>query len=371
MFLIERLFALIVYCLILLTVCLSIEWEKSNYKIILAVYAVLLAVMGFFYVPYETADLYRINEYLDAYEHYSWNQFFNNTLAGNILEIDHIYYWLIAQTGEHRLLPAINAFLCYSCVFYIIIRTAKMYKIDRKNIAFAVLFFMSVGNYIFVISGIRSMLGICILCFLFFRESVEKKFKLWHLPLYVIAGFIHNFVFVLIFIRLIISIFFNKTSILKKILYIALVTIAAGLVVYFSPNYIREVLNRAESYLDNNPYSYLWDYIVAILTGSIMLIGLLTMHKNSNKALKGHFRETKMFLIVCFVIAIVFCFEFSICHRTITYIAPILYLPILMVSLQNRKDKGALHWELLLLTGLMLFITCARGSLCGLKFFIL
>lgn len=370
MFLIERLSALLVYCLILLVVCLLIEWKKSNYKIILFVYTVVLAVMGFFYIPYETADLYRINNLLGWYEDYSWDYFFNNRLNGNILEIDRIYYWLIAQTGERRLLPAITAFICYSCVFYIIIRTAKIYKIDRKNIAFAVLFFMSVGNYIFVVSGIRSMLGICILAFLFFRESIEKKFGLWHLPLYVIAGFIHNFVFVLIFIRLMISIFFHKTVLLKKILYIALVVIAAGLVIYFSPNYIREVLNRAEDYLSNSPYSYLWDYIGAILTGSIMLIGAFTMHR-SDKALKSCFKEMQIFLLVCCGIGIVFCFEFSICHRIITYIAPILSLPILMVSLQNRKDKGVLHWELLLITGLMLFIACARGSLCSLKFFVL
>lgn len=371
MFLVERLFALIAYCSILLVVCILIEWEKSNYKVILSIYVVVLAAMGFFYVPYETADLYRINEYLDAYEHYSWDYFFNKRLNGNILEIDHIYYWLIARTGEMRLLPSITALLCYSCIFYIIIRTAKIYKIDRKYIAASVLFFMSIGNYIFVISGIRSMLGTCLLCFCFFRESIEKKFRLWHLLLYIVAGFIHNFVFILIVIRVLTSIFFHKASLFKKVIYIALVAIAAGLVVYFSSDYIREVLGRAEGYLNNEVFSYAWEYVICMVCGIVMVLGLLAMHKNSNKELKRHFAETKMFLSACLVIGVVFCFEFTICHRSITYIAPILSLPILMVSLQNQKGKGILHSELLLLTVVMLSIACARGSLCSLKFFVL
>ena len=369
MFLFERLFALAVYVGVLLVVCLLISQKNSNYKRILFGYTIALAIMGFCYVPYKTADLYRIYRYLNIWEHYSWDNFFHNRLNGNIFEIDAIYYWLIAQTGEHRLLPAINAFLCYSCVFYIIVRTAKLYNINRNNIALAVFFFMSIGGYIFVISGIRSMLGICLLCLCFFRESVEKKFRFWHIPLYIVLAGIHNFTFILVFVRLSVPIITRKVSVSKKFFYLVLLAISGVLALYFAPGYIREVINRTEGYISNEMYSYVWDYIIGILTGIIIVMALHNM-RNMSSSVNKNVRQTKIFIMICLCVALVFSFEFSIFHRTITYITPILALPIIMIVLQDKKSKTyGFVWFSLMVA--ILVISCARGSLCSLKFFVL
>lgn len=367
MFIFERVFAVFIYAIILAIILLLIEQKKSNYKLILICYTIILSIMGFFYVPYKTADLYRIYENLNRYSHYNWNQFYNGILSKNILKIDLIYYWLIAQTGEVRLLPAINAFLCYSCVFYIIVRTAKLCNIHRSNIALAVFFFMSIGGYIFVISGIRSMLGICLLCFCFFRESVEKKFKLWHIPLYIISAFIHNFTFVLIFIRLCVPLITKNISLSKKVVYFFVLGISALLVLSFYPGYIREVFNKAEGYTTNEVYSYEWDYAIGILVGGIILMALYNMTK-IDRGINNSLKEIKIFTGICLFIAIVFSFEFTIFHRTITYIAPLLALPIIMTTAQGEKII-VYRWGLFVLIGILLFIVCARGSLCSLKFF--
>ena len=213
MFLFERLFALAIYVLILLIVCFFLSQRNSNYKKIFFIYTLLLAIMGFFYVPYITSDLYRIYEYLELFSRYDWNSFLYQRLDGDILKVDFIYYWLIAKTGEFRLLPAINTILCYSCIFYIISHTAERYNISRKNIALATFFFMSIGNYMFVVSGIRCMLGISLMSFCFFRENVEKKFKWWHIPIYLFAVFVHHFVFVLMVGRLIVPVLTKSLAI--------------------------------------------------------------------------------------------------------------------------------------------------------------
>ena len=368
MFIFERVFAVGIYAIVLLVMCLLISQKNSNYKRILVGYTIILSVMGFFYLPYKTSDLYRIYDILRRYSGYNWDYFFTNVIGGNLLGIDAIYYWLIAQTGEIRLLPAINAFLCYSCVFYIIIRTAKLYNINRNNIAIAVFFFMSIGNYMFVISGIRSMLGICLLAFCFFRESVEKKFKVWHILLYIISAFIHNFTFVLIFIRLCVPVITKKLPLGKKILHLFILGISAVLVLYFTPQYIREVLNRGEGYISGDKYSYIWEYITGILTGIIIAIAVYNM-RNIKADINKDFRQTKIFIATCLCIALVFSFEFSIFHRTIAYIAPILCLPVIMVTRQREISKR--NNDIWIILTVLLFITCARGSLCSLKFFVL
>lgn len=370
MFLIERLSALVVYCLILLVVCLLIERKKSNYKIILFVYTIVLAVMGFFYVPYKTADLYRIYEYLDVWEHYSWDYFFHNRLNGNILEIDRIYYWLIAQTGEHRLLPAITAFICYSCVFYIICRTAKIYEISRVNIAIAVFFFMSTGSYMGTIGGIRGLTGISLLSLLFFRESIEKKFRIWHILLYVIAGFIHNFAFVLIVFRLLLPIFFKKISAIKKILYITLIFVWAGIVIYFTPDYIKEVVDKAEAYITGDLYTNIWGYGIGIICLAIIFYGMLNWRKEGAE-LRVQFKEYTAFITGCIIVAVALCFEYSIYARTILEVIPFLFVPLLMILLKNKKDKGRFRFDILILTSLLLVGVCLRGEINGLKFFVL
>ncbi len=370
MFLIERVFGLSIYAILLVVVLLLIERHNSNYKIILSFYAISLAIIAFYYLPYKAADLYRIYKDLDQFSKYSWEHFFSKRLNGNILQIDLIYYWLIAQTGEPRLLPAINTFVCYSCVFYIIIRTAKIYKIGRNNIAISLFFFMAIGNYMFVISGIRNMLGICLLCFCFFRESIEKKFKIWHILVYFMAGFIHSFVFILVFMRLLIHIFSMRT-IFKKFIYLLFVGSLLLGMLYVNIGYVRGVFNKAEKYITGEFYSYEWEYVIGGLTGIILIITLHYFTKN--KKLKKDLRESSCFLIACLIIAFVFVFEFTIFHRSITYIAPIIGIPLLMITLQREQQAHKKNFKNIIfsLTVILLIVVCARGSLCGLKFFVL
>lgn len=370
MFLIERSIALFIYCFLLLGTCLLIERKKSNYKAILAIYTVALAIMGFFYEPYITGDLYRIRALLSTLSEYSWIDFFDQKIDGNILAIADIYYWLIAQTGEPRLLSSITAIICYSCVFYIICRTAKMYNIGRADIAIAVFFFMSTGTYMGVIGGIRSMTGISLLGLLFFRESVEKKFKIWHILLYMIAGFIHNFAFVLIVVRVVLPIFFKKLSTIKKILYLVLIFAAAAAIIYFSPDYLAGIIDKAEGYLTENQYRNIWGYGIGLICLLMIFRGILSW-RGMEKELQVRFKEYTAFIIIGIITALLFCFEYSIFARTILQVMPFVFVPLLMILLNNKKDNGRLRFDILLLTSLLLFGVCLRGEINGLKFFVL
>lgn len=82
-------------------------------------------------------------------------------------------------------------------------------------------------------------------------------------------------------------------------------------------------------------------------------------------------------LVLCVVVSVAFCFEFTIFHRFTTYLAPILAMPLFMRVFQEaeggKPGVGGLPYRtrILLVMVAMLLLACARGSLCGLKFFVL
>ena len=91
------------------------------------------------------------------------------------------------------------------------------------------------------------------------------------------------------------------------------------------------------------------------------------------KEKKGELFESYTFIIACVIMAITFIYEYSIFHRSITYIAPILMLPLLMITLQREQQCHKRNFKniMFLFIIILLVIACTRGSLCGLKFFVL
>ena len=388
MLLLERLFGVGLYSLLLVFVCIALVGRSSkNIKRILFVYSILLSVMAYFYVPYETADLYRIYGYIESFQKYSFDAFIDLQMANSQLGLSNILYWLISRTGIPQLLPAIVSFICYNCIFYIIHKTSEKNDISGKNVAITLFFYMSLGTYIFVISGIRSMLGICLLAFCFFRESAQKKFNILHIPLYAIAVFIHLFSALLVAVRFVIPIFDTKTTVLRKIIYIIFLGAGSAFVFSYLRSLVSDIVDKAESYLSGNLYSYVWDYIIAILT-CFVLLSIIIKRKKAELSSSLKLNVSRTFIIICFIAALCFCYEFSIFHRTTVYLLPIISIPMLMTLLQNTDNNtenqnaraprpslaempATYNLAIIAVSTLILLISCARGSLCSLKFFVL
>lgn len=372
MFLFERLIGVGVYSALLVLVCVLIMQKNSPYRFVLFLYTICLAIMGFFYVPYITSDLYRINESMTLFAKYDWSEFYEEFVMDSSIPIARIYYWLIGRSGELRLLPAINAFVVYSCIFYIITRTAKIYNISNKNIASAVLFFMAVGNYMFVITGIRSMLGVALIGFCFFREAVEKKHNILHIPLYIVAALVHNFTLVLLMIRLAVSIFSKSITALKRFLYIIFVFIMFIVFFKYGSFFVESALDKAESYVSYDHYSYFWEYMLGVLSIIFVIVAMVMLSK-AKKQIKRILFVSNFFAYSCILLACVFCFEFSIFHRMTTYMIPVLILPTYMIALQisEKGERRVSNYRYIMncYSLFMLLISCSRGTLCSLKFF--
>lgn len=372
MFLTERIVGIGIYAFFLMLTCVLIVRKNSNVSIILKIYAVVLSLMGFFYVPYVTADLYRIYNILEFFSTLSFSEFYETRFLLKSDRISLLFYWLISQTGFFQLLPAITAYVCYSCIFYTVTQTAKRYMIEKKYVAMTVFFLMSTSTYMFVISGIRCMLAICLISFCFFRETTEKKQSLFHLVLYALAALMHNFAVIIVGLRLVLPLFDKTKKSRLKILYVFFLLFAAFFLLIFEPDLLREVLEKAETYLEGNMYTYIWEYIVAFLVVFLCVL-LLYYHSKLSQEDRDDLNQNKLFMLICVLLALCFCFEFTIFHRFTTYLLPILSIPMLMkVFSQMRKKKDAVCYNGFFVGTLIVFlISCVRGTLCSLKFFVL
>ena len=170
MFLVERIIGLGIFVSILCFVCVLISVEKYNYKKVLFVYILALAIMAFYHVPDETADIYRIYNWLGSEFKYLNFADFLDRYSDSSTFLANLYYWIFSKTGEFRLLPATTAIIVHSCIFYIIAKTSDIYDIKRKYIIISLIFIMSTDCFMSAVSGIRSMLACSLVGFCFFRE---------------------------------------------------------------------------------------------------------------------------------------------------------------------------------------------------------
>ena len=378
MFLFERVFGIAIYSYFLLMTCILMAYTNVKHKTILKIYTVILCVMGFFYLPYETADLYRTFETMDWYASIDFPQFLNDFVRTSSVPISRILYWLVGKSGIYGLLPVISAFVSYSCIFYTIDKTQEIYSISRKNVAITLFFLMSTSMYISVIGGIRMMMAMSLIVFCFFRESVEQKFRWWNVLLYVTAVFMHDIALILVAIRFIALVLDSKIKLVIRIVLSAFI-IGVGTVMIFVFNYqIEQVFEKIVGYITGDNYSYIWEYMIGAIIAFTYLLIVYRFKKYKNNNDYGSLKAYNIAAVISGILSILFCFEFSIFYRFIGHVVPLLGMPMMMVSLQESqnavmaKKKQISFQTILLVLSIAIFaLSCTRGSLCSLKFFVL
>ncbi|MBR5239722.1 MAG: EpsG family protein [Clostridia bacterium] len=375
MFLVERLIGVSIYSYILIMMCLLIAFTNIKCKNILRLYLLLLGGMGFFYLPYITADLYRTYDFMRWYATFSFPDFYETLVVTSSVPASRIYFWFIGKTGIVELLPFISAIISYSLIFYTLEKSRKRFSISRQNFAIALFFLMSGSIYISVIGGIRMMLALSMIFFCFYRETVEKKKNpILHIPLYIIAVFMHDMALIVLAIRILASVFDKRKSPAKKLfilLGIGVMFLAAIVLFRYK---LESVFEKSTNYLTDSGYYDIWEYLM----GGIYIIFFLFLVIKF-KTIKKQYLELSSYYIAAGIgslFAIICCYDFSIFYRCIGHVVPILIMPTLMIVLEKNGEKPtgrfkvvSIQCVVLLFSLILLFIGGTRGSLSALKFF--
>lgn len=371
MYLIERLTGVMVYSIVLFIVVYYIYKTRRLGKI-LGIYAIVLALMAFVYEPSVTADLYRIYDAMRYFSQMPWDMF-QNELLSTATPAYLIYIRLIGSIGIQELLPAITAYIYYINIFYVIKRSALKYKVSNKSVALALFFLMSFGQFIQVISGIRSMLAFSIVVRCMYEEVIENKNPVINLWKYICAFLLHPVGVVACVIRIFYEIFCfkakNYTQLMIKIVFIICIFLVG---IFIALPYIENMLFAAQEYITNDGYSYIWEYCMSGIYLALMAYSLYK-YKNYLKENKTIQSLVKLLKILICVICMLF-FEYTIFQRFTVFIS-MLFIPIYIYILRLVEKnflKNERYIKIMFYIPLMvLLLACLRGNLSAYKFFVL
>ena len=374
MFLIERLVSLFVFAGVLSLGMLGMSILKGKqYKVALWLYWIALGILAFAYTPYITADLYRLHLWCV----HGWCQWTWPTLWDTLQRVNEPM-WLFFSWAIYQIMHNENWIQTVAClwsfynVFYIISRTIDTNNVKGNNRALILFSIMAVGTfYLEVISGIRSMLSFTIVCFCIYRELIENKSIIRHLPLYLFAALMHKAGLAFIMIRFAFDGFLHKNILLK--LFSGIAGIACVLLMIYSGSYVDHAVNVAVGYSTSaHEYSYHWEILIGLIE-QLQIWYVLYQYKHQYQ--KKLFAYTKIgrltFVLACICLSAL-PFSYAI-FRRYTVVCSILILPLLgkILSPENPyyvKNVIRTIWRLSLL---IFTLSCIRGDLCGYKFFVM
>lgn len=366
MFFAARLIGVSVYAIVAIIAYILLRKVK-NTRTVLFVYVLALAIMAFNYKPYITADLYRLYDQLDYFGSLKASDFAKIVTSTNTPTFL-VYCRIIYAFGVKELLPAITAALFYWNIFYIIYKSASKFQLSYVQIALLVFFEMSFGQYIQVISGIRSMLVFSFFARCIYNEFFEDKPFFKNIIIYIVFALMHVVGVVTLSIRVLYELFSSAAASKHRFLQIitGVVVIAFGL--KYGQTYLQSAADAATGYLTNNSYSYFWEYL---LTAVHLFLIVYVVFKNKRCIISSGYVRFYNFWKVFLILIIICCREYSTFQRFSVFLS-MLSLPLIACIFGSYKDEKAksasIHNFLLLGSVVCLMIACTRGNLCALKF---
>lgn len=370
--LIERLTGVLIYFIVVLMSYGSIKKSNSakKYCSVLNVSLLLFVILAYIYIPSSDADLYRWQNITESWRGIPFKTFINQHLINNTTPMAYLVMYICAQINIKGLLPAICSAVFYHNTFSIF----KDYQTNENNENFkdktslAFLVFMSSGCFLEVISGIRCFVAFSFIAKSFYYEIYRDRKIIRSIPPYIVASMIHNAVIPIIGIRILYMIFQRTTNTKRKIFNAAVVAVFIVFAYRYGKSFIDAAFIKANNYIYGDTYSYIWEYIIGGIQWFIFAYSINKCRKLNSISvpLMNIIQISRLFLIV----EAVFIFEYNIFHRLIL-VSSFLVIPIISHIQTSKEKNDKIISVIILMSELTLLIACARGNLCGYKFFLL
>ncbi len=371
MFLFERIVGVSAYLVILLVFCNGISVSNgNNAKRWLLSYAFVLALLGFFYVPYYTADLVRLTEYMNSWANMNVYELID-ACANTTSPVYLAYFWLIGQFRVDGLLPAITAFLGYSLIFSCAWDYSRRCECGNKGLAYAIAFLMGTTLFMGLISGIRNSLANALVFYAWYGEFYKGSKFILSLPLYIVAALLHPAAVVLVALRFIFFLFQRESQVYKRLLNGVLGIALLMFFFAYGEGFTSVVTQKGLSYLDGDHYSYVWEQLISTIQVVVVLIATTFAYRGDG--LNNSEKNTRLMLSFMLVaLAIAFFANFTIFVRYSQFVLMWGLVPIMKVlgfELKQPMKSRRFNQVLIFATIVLLVLSCTRGSLCSYKFF--
>lgn len=380
MFLTARLFGICTYVFLLSLTCLSLKYTNNNKKleIILFLYLCALVLMAFLFVPYISADLYRLAFISERYASMPFDtilqEILDNRTPGCVL-----YLYLVGKLNNYHFLPAIAVMIDFSLLFSILKSEIKRNLTKGSFVASALFLLMSSSIFMSSISGIRNMLAYSIIIWCVYREFILKKSFLIHLPLYLVAASFHTMGQVMLIYRIVFFLF-EKNNLINRIFKILLSMFLVIIIVKYGQYFINGILEKANNYNESfqagTEFFYIWGAISAGIQFIVTIYEINLFYK-LKKYFKQQLRNFEVdniihFLLPLLIISFISLFFSYVAFARVQMFLFIFLLPTTLILIKNIPEfkQKKIQFKLFFISFVLLLISCTRGDLCSLKFWV-
>lgn len=373
--LIERFFGIAAYdsCVLLVYLLLNGCKSKAEVKRVLRFSCCALSVLGFFFVPDSSKDLYRWLQLSAGWPQLPFRSFITDIALKSNTPVAYTFIYLCRLTGFDGTLPAICALVFYGNVFHVLLMIDDVFDAAPKDISLAYIFFMCSGTFLEVISGVRCLVAYSIVFGCFCAETLRGRSVTLSVVPYLIAVLTHLAVAPMLAIRFFYLIAFERSDKkAKRISNLAIVVLFTAVFLWRGHGLIQASIDKARSYLTYAHYKYPWEVLLGFMKFALTAY-VLRKWRASGAGEKLTLSVNPSGLALAYLVtATLFAFEYSIFHRLIAPVS-LLTLPAVVTTNKSLSGIEARRYQatLRLCSLLILFVASARGDLCGYKFFVL
>lgn len=355
--------------LVVLFIAFLISRNYISAKAAIVIYVVSIFVTALLYTPGYGSDLGRYFIILDSMRGIPINKCNYYGVGTNLFTINFIF-WVIANIGFYKLLPALVVSTVFGIGAYITIDCSIQRKQTKYMGFFLLLQFMQLP-FFGIMDNVRNVWAFSLVILAVYRDTIQDKKNLCTLLLYILPCFMHDGVYLLVLFRFFIPI----AKKLRYVLPIIALFVGTGINMLYMhisvfPSFIANSIKNSYQYLNN---SVATDWIMYVRTSPffilqrnsemfiavLMILFLYLIQKNMDKSMSQF--SYFAFLILISVLA---CNVFAAPHYWRYYSASMLCIPAIInysFSINNRNVLvTSLRWIYVLSSFLMFALNIWR-----------
>lgn len=247
------LFFFFLISLFIISIC-----RKKHLSIAYTFIVISLSVISYFYVPTESADLYRHFETIEFYGEMGLSWVLENECHLNPLTS--LLLYLFSYLHDPHLYTSFVVIVTYGFTMLLLYRISKYYSLNKRIITLLYTFLICNWNYLLVASNCRIFMLYAIVAFFFYMEFIEDKMHKTALVIYIAAIFFHYGILLVLIPRFLLYLYKPKNKILYAIIPIVLLYIAYNGVSSYGSIFVDSVSDRVTQYQDYKVFG-LWQFL--------------------------------------------------------------------------------------------------------------
>lgn len=322
--------------------------RRMSYIIILSLSLPLL-YFGFT-PPDESYDLSRYYIVLDIMKNIKLDDLFSGsssllyvyTFLGNTGFVSMIYFWIISLFGKKELLTYITGVIVYFVCLYFAYIVSRKYSLSKEKFAIIISYILFVFNY-GEITGVRNAIAFALAAFVLYKDLVENKNKICCITLLILLSMVHNSVFLILLLRVLL--------LLRKVMSFRLVSILC-LLAYPCIDLVQKFLEKFSWLLIINSlvkkiegYSMRVEYNYRLVFGSmIIIVFVLIIAKYTIKNEKIYFGKYYEFTI-CLAAMTIGGIGTDVLFARLSNLLFFMSIPYVVYILKSLVKNSVLVWR--------------------------